>query len=149
MIVFRHTLEHLLDPIRALKTLAQCLSEDDFLYVAAPNFTKAQPKGGYRTDFLRPVHISYFTLNKLEWSLHLAGLMADRIQDEGEIGCIARKGKSAVELLDETTVNRAWFLYLLRTNRNRDTANILRILAYRLMVRYRLRSLLRVVRGRF
>ena len=134
-ILLRHTLEHLLDPIGDLETLAQCLAPDGFLYVALPNFTKARPKAGFRTDYLRPVHISYFTPNKLEWSLHLAGLRAGSIHDEGELWAIARLENSKVELKDERDENRTRFNYLVRTNRSRDIRNIGRILGHRLLGR--------------
>jgi SAM-dependent methyltransferase len=135
VIILRHALEHLLDPIGDLATLAQCLAPDGILYVALPNFTKARPKAGFRTDYLRPVHISYFTPNKLDWCLHSAGLKAHSIKDEYELWAIADQGLTPVKLLDERDDNQGRLSSLIHANRSRDARNIRRILIYRLFVR--------------
>lgn len=106
VIILRHTLEHLTDPVGALCILAQCLAPDGLIYVAVPNFSRARPKEGFKTDYLRPVHISYFTPNKLEWCLKSAGLHAAEMNDENEVWTIARKGESACILRDERMQNR-------------------------------------------
>jgi len=137
VILCRHTLEHLLDPIKDLETLRQCLSPNGFLYVSVPNFTKARPKAGFRTDYLRPVHISYFTPNKLEWSFHQAGLSTESIHDEGELWAIARPGTSTVDLKDEREENRARYFSLMGENLTRDILNICKIIGYRLLPRVR------------
>jgi SAM-dependent methyltransferase len=128
VILFRHTLEHLLDPIQALETLRKCLAYDGLLYIAVPNFAKGSAKSGFRTDFLRPMHISYFTANKLAWSLHMAGLKAE-VHDEGELWGIARPGTSAADLKDERVENTARYHSLMREYRSQDIHRICQIIA--------------------
>ena len=135
VILLRHTLEHLLDPIGDLETLAQSLTSDGILYVALPNFTKGRPKAGFRTDYLRPVHISYFTPNKLAWCLHSAGLRVHSVNDESELWAIAGSGDPPVRLNDERHDNQIRFASFIRANRSKDLRNIRRILGYCLLVR--------------
>jgi 2-polyprenyl-3-methyl-5-hydroxy-6-metoxy-1,4-benzoquinol methylase len=136
VILLRHTLEHLLDPIQTVGTLGKCLTYDGLLYVAVPSFTKGQPKSGFSTDFLRPVHISYFTANKLAYSLHMAGLQAD-IYDEGELWAIARPGTSAVDLKDERVATTARYNSLMREYRSQDISRIFQFIASYILHRVR------------
>lgn len=70
IILFRHALEHMLDPLKALNALKSFLSDNGLLYLVVPNCNIISVKKGVRTSFLRPVHISYFHESNL---LYLAG----------------------------------------------------------------------------
>ena len=135
VIMLRHTLEHLLDPIGVLAILAQCLGEKGFLYVVVPNFSNASPRSGFTTDYLRPVHISYYTRNKLEWSLSSAGLVASHVGEEAELWAIATRDVPSLELQDEREANRRRIRDLKRVNRTRDFYRVVRILGSRLKAR--------------
>ena len=136
VVILRHVLEHLLDPIGDLHALKQCLAPDGLLYLALPNFTKAQLRGNFRTDFLSPQHISYFTPNKLEWCLHQAGLRADSVHDEGELWAITEPGIATGVLQDERDENRRHFIALMRAKPIRDIRHIIRIVGLRLTARF-------------
>lgn len=132
LIIMRHVLEHLLDPIGALTHLAQCLSQDGVFYAALPNLRTFRPKQGLRTDFFRPIHISYFTANKLAWCLAQAGLRPQWVDGQGELWTVARPGQAQVRLLNEGPRNRALIQALKRGQLWPDLRNIALIMQSRL-----------------
>ena len=65
VIIFRHILEHLLNPIEALKRIKFLLRKGGLVYLALPNAANPGIKKGFRTSYLRLVHISYFRLENV------------------------------------------------------------------------------------
>lgn len=105
LIILRHVLEHLLEPVEDLTRLTQCLTPNGFLYIALPDFEELSGKKGYRTSSLRPVHLSYFTMNKLLWVSSRAGLRCLKRGRENELWGIFTKGNSDVEMQNEFQKN--------------------------------------------
>ena len=67
IIIFRHTLEHLENIDNILKQLSTSLKNSGLVYIVVPNAMHKRVKY-IKTDFCRPVHLSYFnifSLNKL------------------------------------------------------------------------------------
>lgn len=60
IVIFRHILEHMLCPSDALSRVKRLLNSDGLIYLALPNAANCSIKKGFRTSYLRPVHISYF-----------------------------------------------------------------------------------------
>lgn len=85
IVVFRHALEHMLDPAAALRKLASFLSEDGLLYLVVPNALKPATKKGVRSSWFRPVHISYFCEENLLGLARKCGLEAVVSESGGEI----------------------------------------------------------------
>ena len=71
IIIFRHVLEHLLDPKLAFKKLSNLLRKDGVIYMALPNAEYPSKKKGFRTSFIRPVHVSYFHVENVKRISHL------------------------------------------------------------------------------
>ena len=91
IIIFRHTLEHLLNPKKHLKVLRDLLSDKGFIFLALPNCGRPGTKKGFRTSFLRPVHISYFCEGNCERIVNLCGLKIDKKKINGEIQYLLSK----------------------------------------------------------
>jgi SAM-dependent methyltransferase len=133
VVFLRHVLEHLPDPIGDMGKISKCLGPEGLLYVALPNFLKGIPKAGFRVDYLRPVHISYFTPHKLEWVLHSAGLQIVAMDgNDGELWAIARHGDTSVSLENERDETYAHFKTLLSKYRLIDLRGIAKIYVSRL-----------------
>ena len=68
----RHVLEHLLNPLKALKKVESVLVDNGKIYIAVPNMSK--PKGKLKKYWFRIVHVSYFSINSLIILTQKAGL---------------------------------------------------------------------------
>ncbi|OVE76447.1 hypothetical protein BVX97_01005 [bacterium E08(2017)] len=99
LVIFRHALEHMLNPGEALNRLAGYLKEGGLLYLVVPNGAKPGMKKGLRTSWLRPVHISYFSGSNLLRLTARAGMEKVAMEEEGEIRCLLSKtdGEVAAE----------------------------------------------------
>ena len=75
LIVARHILEHVHDPVKLLQDLVRMLSENGTLYIEVPNFTSQTAKLlGCRWPLLYvPRHLSHFTRSTLESIIRRAG----------------------------------------------------------------------------
>jgi hypothetical protein len=94
LIIFRHTLEHMLDPVGTLRKIESSLSKDGYAYIVVPNCMRISAGARMRTDFFRPVHLYYFNPTTFLKICENAGLVADIIGDENEIWGLFRKGSS-------------------------------------------------------
>lgn len=103
IIILRHVLEHLIYPKKALLQLKKLLSTNGVIYLVVPN--GAEPtknkgynvkdisKKGFRTSFLRPVHISYFSAENIIKLANSIGLNAVKTDDPDELVFILKHGK--------------------------------------------------------
>lgn len=105
LIIFRHVLEHLLDPVGDLEKLAQCLTPEGMLYVALPDFDDLDGRKGYRTSSLRPVHVSYFTMNKLQWLASRSGMKCLKSGHQNVLWAVFVPGVSDVSMINEFQKN--------------------------------------------
>ena len=89
-------------PLAALKFLKHSLKKSGFIYLALPNakiisnnlgFEKINEKG-FRTSFLRPVHLSYFHPQNVEYISSLAGLKPIDIDTSSEIFMLLSKSNN-------------------------------------------------------
>ena len=79
LIVLRHVIEHLYDPLASLRIITGFMNEDSFLYIAVPNLFS--PEGGV---FQFP-HISYFnkyTIEALTQKSNLWPMVIEEVNDE-------------------------------------------------------------------
>ncbi len=96
LIIFRHIIEHLLDPKDALLRLKKMLKPGGLIYLALPNAGdislnvgfKNLNKKGFRTSFIRPIHVSYFCEANVHALASRAGLAPLVSNAEGEIFCL-------------------------------------------------------------
>ena len=73
------------DPWISSSKLKYFLSPNGLIYLVVPNAAKPSVKKGFRTSFLRPVHISYFCAGNILLLAYNAGLSAFKIISNGEI----------------------------------------------------------------
>jgi len=92
IIIFRHILEHLVEPKKSLLILKKLLSVNGIIYLALPNAEKPTSKKGFRTSFIRPVHISYFCPENVSRLVNSVGLKAFNMDSTGEIFCLLKHG---------------------------------------------------------
>jgi len=100
IIIFRHTIEHLLDPKKALEKLRYLLSENGVIFLALPNSSQPGAKKGFRTSYLRPIHISYFCEVNCRRSEMSCGFKVLKHKVDGEIQFLLGKGSSNLEDVD-------------------------------------------------
>lgn len=81
LIIMRHVLEHMMDPITVLKKIASSLSEDGLFYVAVPNAYK--PKSPFKS-WVRFPHTYYFSPDSLKVILEKSGLSVVNELSEGD-----------------------------------------------------------------
>jgi SAM-dependent methyltransferase len=96
LIIFRHVLEHLLDPVAVLEKVAQTLSAQGVLYIAVPDMM--HPDGSLSDFWYRCVHTYYYSKPTLRRIAARAGLQPVAIQEESsELWAIFRKGQAVGE----------------------------------------------------
>lgn len=96
LIIFRHVLEHLLDPVTVLEKVAQTLSAEGVLYIAVPDMM--HPDGSLSDFWYRCVHTYYYSMTTLRRIAARAGLQPVAIQEESsELWAIFRKGQAVGE----------------------------------------------------
>ena len=102
VIFYREVLEHMLDPKKALMILRGLLNDDGFIYLEVPDAEKPSIHKGFRSSYIRPVHVSYFCKTNLFWLANSVGL--DVIEEEssskfhksGMIFCKLKKGEKKI-----------------------------------------------------
>jgi SAM-dependent methyltransferase len=72
-IIMRHVLEHLLDPVEALRNIKATLAKDGIIYIAVPDMM--HPKGSLKNYWYRAVHTFYFSEQTLSRVACLANLV--------------------------------------------------------------------------
>ena len=92
IIIFRHILEHLLNPAKALSVLKSLLGPDGLIYLALPNAFNPSIHKGFRTSYIRPVHISYFCEGNVLRLAQSVGLRAILSESIGELFCLLKHG---------------------------------------------------------
>ena len=97
VIIFRHVIEHLLEPKRGLEKLRSLLSENGVIFLALPNSSQPGAKKGFRTSYLRPVHISYFCEGNCRRLVMLSGFKVLQHKVDGEIQFLLGKASSDLE----------------------------------------------------
>ena len=96
LIIFRHVLEHLLDPVAVLEKVAQTMSPQGVLYIAVPDMM--HPDGSLSDFWYCCVHTYYYSKPTLARIAARAGLQPVTIQEESsELWAIFRKGQAANE----------------------------------------------------
>ncbi len=96
LIVFRHTLEHILDPLPVLKRLRRFLSDTGYAYIVVPSMREIHTELIH--DFFRPCHVSYFCKDTLESLCFQAGLEPFVLKEskQGEVWGLFKKGETKV-----------------------------------------------------
>ena len=96
LIIFRHVLEHLLDPVAVLEKVAQAMSPQGVLYIAVPDMM--HPDGSLSDFWYRCVHTYYYSKTTLARIAAHAGLQPVTIQEESsELWAIFQKGQGIAE----------------------------------------------------
>jgi SAM-dependent methyltransferase len=90
LVILRHTLEHLEHPREALAKIANVLAPGGDAYIVVPNAMAVRAGHPIRTDFFRPVHLHYFNRETLALLARRAGLIADKLDADGEIWGVFR-----------------------------------------------------------
>lgn len=74
IVIFSHSLEHLADPVGALKRAARLLRPGGLLHVAVPNWRDAKRLlAGRHMPWIHPHHVTYFSRRTLDNALGRAG----------------------------------------------------------------------------
>ena len=115
LVLMRHVLEHLLDPVSVLKKVGNVLSADGVVYLAVPDMmSPGRPLQGY---WFCNAHTYYFSTATLLYTMRLAGLEPLVHQRaNSEIFCIAKRSEhSSCSLeppsvyLQQLTIIKAFF----------------------------------------
>ena len=95
LIVFRHTLEHIFEPLPVLKQLREYLSDDGYAYIVVPSIRETTRI--LQHSYFRPVHVSYFCKETLESLARQAGLEPVVMEEkrQKELWCLFKRGETA------------------------------------------------------
>jgi SAM-dependent methyltransferase len=94
IVLCRHVLEHMLDPRGAMLRLKSFLNSNGVIYLELPNAGNPSIGKGFRTSYLRPVHISYFCEGNIVRLARSAGLELMQAHSNNEVCCLLKyKGK--------------------------------------------------------
>ena len=75
LVTFSHSLEHVLDPVGALRRAAELVRPGGHVHVAVPNWSATKRVvAGAHIPWIYPHHVSYFARPTLERALRSAGL---------------------------------------------------------------------------
>jgi len=96
LIIMRHVLEHLMDPINTLRNIRKTLSENGIIYIAVPN--NLTPRSHLESHWFRVVHTYYFNKYSLKNTCTKIQLNPILIQEgdkynRGELFAFANKSK--------------------------------------------------------
>jgi hypothetical protein len=98
LILFRHVLEHLLNPREAIEKCRLLLNDTGKLYLEVPNGIPSTSeniskiyKKGFRTSFIRPIHISYFCVENINLLTSFYGLNPVILEVKNEIHGVFEK----------------------------------------------------------
>jgi len=97
LIILRHSLEHLLDPIGTLDKIYNLLSKNGILYVAVPDMM--DPVGSLKYDWFRAVHTYYFNKEALSFLMKNAGFASLNICSENHElwGCFYKTDENEIQ----------------------------------------------------
>lgn len=94
IVIFRAILEHMLNPSAALLRVRYFLKSSGLVYLSVPNAANLSIRKGFRTSYLRPVHISYFCKGNVLRLANSAGLRAVNTQSiDTELFFLLEHGK--------------------------------------------------------
>jgi len=93
IVIFRHILEHMPNPSEALSKAKRFLNSDGIIYLALPNAANSSVRKGFRTSYLRPVHISYFCQGNVLRLAQRLGLKAIYSQANEELFFLLKHGR--------------------------------------------------------
>jgi hypothetical protein len=104
-------LKHFISPNNWLSIFRKILNNKGKIYCIASNcgdIDKLEFERGFRTDFLRPVHISYFNNNNLKNIFNLKGfkILKNKISNELFVLAENSKEKISVELINYFEENK-------------------------------------------
>ena len=144
IIIFRHVLEHLIYPKKALLKLKKLLSSNGVIYLVVPN--GAEPtknkgfknilKKGFRTSFLRPIHISYFSSENIINLASSIGLNAVKTDDPDELVFILKHGKIKTHVNNLNSVVKQTYLKIARKTFFNDYLKISKIIIKLFLKKY-------------
>lgn len=129
LILFRHVLEHMLDPEAAIQSIAGLLKENGLLYLAVPNAANVSGDKGILTSYLRPVHISYFCKENLVRIVTQCGFVPEEIDAGKEIFILFRKTNTKISMgnSNQYLKQKSYFKMLIKKNFLIDLKNIVKI----------------------
>jgi len=97
LIILRHVIEHMLNPVKTLRKIREVLTEDGFIYFATPDMmhprTELRDYDKWWEYWFRPVHPYYYSKETLFKTLQLAEIYPYKYGDKEneEIWCLAKK----------------------------------------------------------
>jgi 2-polyprenyl-3-methyl-5-hydroxy-6-metoxy-1,4-benzoquinol methylase len=97
LIILRHSLEHMLDPINTLNKINNLLSKNGILYIAVPDMMN--PTGSLKFDWFRAVHTYYFNKETLSSIMKQSGFSSLKINSENHElwGCFYKINKNNIQ----------------------------------------------------
>lgn len=94
LIIIRHVLEHIADPVAFLQQVCQCLKANGHVFIEVPNFYVDLQE---RKETFIPEHIFYFTAESLPLMLGNAGMQVDIYDGSNPNGMYVIASKNATE----------------------------------------------------
>jgi SAM-dependent methyltransferase len=86
-VTWSHTLEHVLDPVGALRRAREILRPGGVVFVAVPNWRSAERVAlGHETPWVHPHHLSYFDKRSLARAFREAGLEPLKLETRPFLG---------------------------------------------------------------
>jgi SAM-dependent methyltransferase len=127
LIILRHTLEHLNEPLQALRNIVSSLAPGGLAYIVVPNGGRIAPRSPMRTDFFRPVHLHYFNEHTFRRLLARAGLSARLFGAESELwGLFGHAVPDNAQTTSSYTAQRSLLVERLTQSVWRDRKTIVR-----------------------
>jgi SAM-dependent methyltransferase len=97
LIILRHVIEHMLNPVETLKKIKRTLSKDGFVYFATPDMmhprTNLRDYDEWWQYWFRAVHPYYYSKETLFKTFQLADIFPYKFGDKEneEVWCLAKK----------------------------------------------------------
>ena len=99
LVILRHTLEHLVDPLGALRQIRSMLSPGGFAYIVVPDAMDLNAVTRMSTSYFRPQHLHYFNPTTLARIAERAGLYPVAFEGGREVWILFTSHASAASVV--------------------------------------------------
>ncbi len=96
LVIMRHVLEHIMNPVEALRKVRENLSTNGIVYIAVPDMMN--PKGSFKNYWFRSVHTFYFSETTLVSIASIANLQSIEIKcKKSELWGVFKKATNSAQ----------------------------------------------------
>ena len=144
LIILRHVLEHIPDPVKFLHEVKGILSENGKIYIEVPSMENVLD-GGYDFDYsayFQNAHFIHFTVHSIQDLMQMSGLQIEK--SDRYIKLICSKRETAIQNFNFSG-SFAYSLNVYRTGRRKRDGYYRKFIIYRRNLKYAVKMILKIL----